>query len=391
MKILWVNSSFLDYRIPVYKRLNELSGGNFYIVYSRNMVPERIPSKINEAIGKNAIAIDGEHQICIGKSDTLANKNIRLPRPKGLYKVIKRIKPDIIIGEGFFQWTPFALKYSIFHKIPLLIGYERTHWTERNCPKWRSFYRKLINKFTDGYLCNGSLTKEYLIDKIGVKENKIFTGTMSADSDGLKKAISNLTDEDKVLLKDKFNIEGKGIIYIYTGYLIERKGVSYLLNAWIEHIKSYPEDTLLLVGGGELYNSYKEKYKQFKSIIFWGTVNYDDIYKYYAVADVFIIPTLEDNWSLVVPEAMSCGLPIACSIYNGCYPELCIENVNGFTFDPLIKHSIIDVLSKFHNVDIKSFGKQSMLIENKYDYVHASDNIYNACIKVYNNFYKNEK
>ena len=34
-------------------------------------------------------------------------------------------------------------------------------------------------------------------------------------------------------------------------------------------------------------------------------------------ADVFVIATLEDDWSLVVPEAMACGLPILSSLYNG--------------------------------------------------------------------------
>lgn len=36
---------------------------------------------------------------------------------------------------------------------------------------------------------------------------------------------------------------------------------------------------------------------------FIGRMEYDNIYKYYAIADVFLMPTLEDNWCLVVPEA----------------------------------------------------------------------------------------
>lgn len=34
---------------------------------------------------------------------------------------------------------------------------------------------------------------------------------------------------------------------------------------------------------------------------FEGRVQYDEIHKYYAIADVYILPTVEDNWSLVVP------------------------------------------------------------------------------------------
>ena len=115
-----------------------------------------------------------------------------------------------------------------------------------------------------------------------------------------------------------------------------------------------------------------------------GNVDYNDIYKYYAIGDVFIIPTLEDNWSLVVPEAMACGLPIACSIYNGCYPELVKQNINGSLFDPLREESIIDVLKYFHKVNLKEFGEKSKDIERKYNCENVSNRIFQACLKIYN-------
>lgn len=377
MKILWVNSSFLDYRIPVYKRLNELSGGNFYIVYSRTMVPERIPQKIEAAIGNHAIAID-DKQLCIGKSDTLANKNLKIPRPSGLYKVIKEVNPDIIIGEGFFQWTPFALRYSITHCKPLFIGYERTKWTERDCPKWRALYRKVVDKFTRGYLCNGVLTKEYLMDELKVSEKKITTGTMSADSEGLAKASLSISPEERAAFKHSLGLHEEGITYLYSGYLIPRKGVDYLLQAWMKHIQTYPKDQLLLVGGGELQESLSKTYGGEKSIHFMGTVVYDTIYRYYNVADVFVIPTLEDNWSLVVPEAMACGLPVACSVYNGCYPELVHEGENGALFDPLDVKSTVKALDYFHHVDLEQQGARSIEIEKQYNTERVAQNIFNA-------------
>ena len=378
MKILWVNSSFLDYRIPVYKRLNELSGGNFYIVYSRTMVPERIPQKIEAAIGNHAIAIDGENQLCIGKSDTLANKNLRIPRPSGLYKVIKEVNPDIIIGEGFFQWTPFALRYSITHRKPLFIGYERTKWTERDCPKWRALYRKVVDEFTRGYLCNGILTKEYLMDELKVSEKKITTGTMSADSEGLAKASLSISPEERAAFKHSLGLHEEGITFLYSGYLIPRKGVDYLLQAWMKHIQTYPKDQLLLVGGGELQESLSKTYGGEKSIHFMGTVMYDTIYRYYNAADVFVIPTLEDNWSLVVPEAMACGLPVACSVYNGCYPELVHEGENGALFDPLDVKSTVKALDYFHYVDLEQQGARSIEIEKQYNTERVAQNIFNA-------------
>ena len=109
------------------------------------------------------------------------------------------------------------------------------------------------------------------------------------------------------------------------------------------------------------------------------------IYKYYRISYVFIIPTLEDNWSLVVPEAMACGLPIACSIYNGCYPELVKQNINGRTFDPLVEESIIETLAYFHTKDLKRMGEQSVEIEKAYNPENTADNIINAITCIFNN------
>lgn len=387
MKILWVNPSFLDYRIPVYRLLNELSGNNFYLLFSTNRVPERIVHKIKAAIGDHAICYEGERRIIFGKNEGMANKWTSIPITKGLYRKIKEVHADVVITEGFFQWTPKAILYAFWHRTPLLVEYERTKHTERNCPKWRTWYRRLIDKFTQGYLCNGILTKEYLIDVIKINERKLFIGGMSADSKELTQNMNTLSEFEIDQLYTQLSLNKNGLTYIYVGQLIERKGLIYLLKAWLKHIANHPYDNLLIVGGGELYNSFNLDFGQINSIHFTNHINYDEVYRYYAVSDVFIIPTLEDNWSLVVPEAMACGLPIACSIYNGCYPELVHEGKNGSLFDPLSEASILRSLDIFHHVDLSAYSIASQKIESKFNHERAATNIYNTII----NFYKKQE
>lgn len=384
MKILWINPSFLDYRVPVYKKLNELTQNNFWIIFSKNRVPNRICNKIHNAIGDNAICFEGEKRIIIGEKEDMSNKWTSIPITHGLYKKIRQIKPDIIIAEGFFQWTPFAVRYTFFHHKPLLIAYERTAHTERNCPKWRSSYRQVIDKFTNGYLCNGILTKEYLEKSLKVNPLKLFIGGMSADSENLIKNISTLTNEEKSRIKRKYTTSNNGLLYLFVGQIIPRKGLRFLLEAWKKHIKIYAEDDLIIVGDGECYQEYIQQYRQISSIHFTGNINYDSIYQFYAIADVFVIPTLEDNWSLVVPEAMACGLPIACSIYNGCYPELVHEKENGSIFDPLNENSILKSLSIFHHVNLQMYRIKSQEIESQFNSTNVAQNIFNACKAVIN-------
>ena len=61
--------------------------------------------------------------------------------------------------------------------------------------------------------------------------------------------------------------------------MIERKGILPLLTAWIKHSESYPNDNLLVVGDGELYEECKFKYGNVSSIHLEGGVPYDDIYE----------------------------------------------------------------------------------------------------------------
>ena len=184
--------------------------------------------------------------------------------------------------------------------------------------------------------------------------------------------------EERLFFKRELHIEKKEIIYLYVGQLITRKGVAYLLDAWKEHILSHPNDHLLIVGEGPLFDDFVQGYGFMNSISFVGNIDYSRISEYYAVADVFVIPTLEDNWSLVVPEAMACGLPIACSVYNGCHPELVHEGKNGVLFDTLNKASLLYALSYFHSVDLELFGKESMKIEQKYNPQNTARNIFKA-------------
>jgi len=77
---------------------------------------------------------------------------------------------------------------------------------------------------------------------------------------------------------------------------------------------------------------------------FAGRVHYGDMPAYYAACDALVMPTLEDNWSLVVPEAMAAGKPVLCSVHNGCWPELVHDGENGWVFDPLDRDATARVL-----------------------------------------------
>ena len=88
MKILYANPLFLYYRIPYYKRLNELFGGEFYVLYSVNRYKQRkewvgVLDKIPEALG------DNEHIESIAIPESVVEIGFAFAGLENLIEVIK--------------------------------------------------------------------------------------------------------------------------------------------------------------------------------------------------------------------------------------------------------------------------------------------------------------
>lgn len=387
MRITWVTRSFLDYRIPVYRALDELCGHQLTLIYNGDVNPQRCKDKVKEALGERAIPLYGEKRLSGVASDnaTMANKGLRIPIQKGLIKEIRRSKPDVLISDGFFQWTYAPLWVRMFNLkgIKHIMCYERTPHTERNAGFLRTVYRRFVSNWIDAIDCNGSQTAEYVTNILGYNKPLAY-GHMTAETAGVAERVAKATELQVKDIKSRYKL--KGLTFLYLGQLIPRKGIMELLRAW--KTAELNDATLMLVGDGQQRNEIRkyiaDNYLE-DSIKLTGAISYDDLGPYYKAADCFIIPTLEDNWSLVVPEAMAAGLPIACSIYNGCHPEL-VHPENGWTFDPLNLKSTIETLKDItaSRGKLPEMGEQSRRIVANHTPQHAAQGIYDACLKVLN-------
>jgi glycosyltransferase involved in cell wall biosynthesis len=180
-------------------------------------------------------------------------------------------------------------------------------------------------------------------------------------------------------------------LFLYVGQLIERKGVSELLAGWERYTSGFGgggdgggDGSLVLVGEGPQRLGLEAivREKRLPRVIFAGQAGYDDIATFYAAADVLVMPTLEDNWSLVVPEAMACGKPILCSTFNGCWPELVQPGVNGWTFDPHNADKMASLLRRCAAMEptlLNAMGAESKRIVMAYTPTHAAEAVLSAC------------
>jgi glycosyltransferase involved in cell wall biosynthesis len=381
VKAVWVTRSFLDYRVPVYGELCERLGGQFALIYNADYVPERVTRKTRSVLGDRAIGLRGELRVGCAKWDGMANKGVRIPYQPGLIGIILKEKPDVLISDGFFQWTYSTLWLRATRHIPHVMCYERTAHTERNAQWYRRVYRKLVMRWIDAMCCNGKLCGEYT-RSLGFPPERITYGHMVADVKTLARRSQQVTAEQ--IRQRRLELGLSGIVFLYVGKLIPHKGILQLLDAWNASSLAAGEATcsLLLVGGGPQEEECRAYCAQndLDNVCLTGAVDYDLLAGYYRSADIFVMPTLEDNWSLVVPEAMACGLPVLCSKYNGCWPEL-VTPENGWVFDPLDVSDTVNALRQCltRRELFQRMGEASRQIVENHTASQAVDAIMEAC------------
>jgi glycosyltransferase involved in cell wall biosynthesis len=91
----------------------------------------------------------------------------------------------------------------------------------------------------------------------------------------------------------------------------------------------------IFLGNGELRDEMESFAKERNlRVHFAGFVNQTDLPKHYAMADVFVLPSLDDPRATVVNEAMASGLPVIITDRCGPAGDIVQHGENGFVFAP---------------------------------------------------------
>ena len=123
----------------------------------------------------------------------------------------------------------------------------------------------------------------------------------------------------------------KTVDVLFSGQLIERKGVDLLLTAFAQAAAVIPNLHLQLLGTGPAAESLaKQADQDFRDRVhFLGFHQPEAIPDIFAAADIFVLPSRHDGWGVVVNEALGAGLPIIVSDRVGAR-DLVESGRNGF-------------------------------------------------------------
>ncbi len=216
--------------------------------------------------------------------------------------------------------------------------------------------------FSHAALCFSSgnmATKYYLHYKARIENIRVHNFTSLTSKDIMNKPIS---EEDKRNIRKNMGLKEDDTYVISVGQFIKRKGYDLLLSAW-KQLNSKENVHLILIGGGSEQHNYLEMINKYniQNVELYEFMPKEKIFNYYKASDIFVLPTREDIWGLVVNEAMACGLPIVTT--NMCVAGLeMISNENGaiYTFDNIDELTMI--LNKYiDNRELRSNqGKENI-------------------------------
>ncbi len=359
-KILYILSHPIQYQSPLIKRLNESKKIELDVMYESNYsINKYFDHEMNKNIKFNVNLLDGYNY-------EFANTN----GSKSFFKNIKKFLCLIFQKKYDFVWIHGYESFSkliiiIISKIfflKVLIRGESSHYNLMNQKKilitFKKFFFYFLNIFTNYFLVIG-------------KSNYKFYKKMNINNIKLKK-LYYVVDNNFFQKKYKNIKKKRKIIFLYASKLIERKNPELLIDSF----NSLPanlrkKSELIIVGDGILKNSLTKKKKD-KNIFFKGFINQKEICNFYNNCDVFILPSKEENWGLVVNEVMNFKKPIICSSVVGCNLDLVKNNFNGNIFKNNNKKDLTKKLrSCFNKKKLNKFGKNSFAIINKWNIDYA--------------------
>ena len=345
-KIIFLTYIPSPYRVDFFNELNKFS--NLFVVYYNK-------SMLNS-----------------GWKNTKKNHNYKFiylfdkSKIKGLLKLIKIInnnKDEIFVIGGY---SMLAEIISIFYLrllgINFILSSDGGFITKGFI---KTIIKKKLIKSAKYWLSSGINTSNTL-QYYGAKSSNIFEFHFTSLS---KKDILNelISAKEKNKLKTNANLKTDILYLTYVGQLIFRKGVDILIEA-ISSIK-HENIEVLIIGDGELFSELKALVKSKgmeKKIHFLGKQSKINVLNYLKMSDLFVMPSRDDIWGLVLNEALSIGLPLIASNKVGSSFNLIHRGINGYIIESGNVNELSNSIDLICSSDIRSMQRESLKIAKYY-------------------------
>lgn len=153
--------------------------------------------------------------------------------------------------------------------------------------------------------------------------------------------------KNQAFCRQVFNLptNKKIILFVADNLTNDRKGYIYLQKAFENLIKLTADNDIMLCAIGDRSNIENT----YKNIVEFGFIQDERLMSIlYGAADVFVIPSLEDNLPNTVIESLCCGTPVIGFDIGG-IPDMITDGKNGYLCPEISVDSLQKTIHKFLN------------------------------------------
>lgn len=270
----------------------------------------------------------------------------------------KNRAPTIVQPFGMEMFTAPAIKERR--------GFEKIYMDIFGRHPWR-----FCITHADKIASEGDFQIDEIVNLFGVEKRKIFNLPLGVDLSFIDER-----RQEKKKLRSDLGLADSDFVLISVNRFCQDKGHDDLVESF-KYIKQNLEQArLILIGGMEkeseriLYqrildqiNSYDTSVRD--SIITLTNVPEPVLYDYYAASDIYVSPTLHEDFIMSILESMAFELPV---VSTG--QEFVVKSgVNGYVVPKRDPRAIADaVLELYDKNKCKQMGKESRKIVEAYDW-----------------------
>lgn len=283
----------------------------------------------------------------------------------GLSKLIKDLKPDLVILAGYY----YLPNHFILLSKRKNVKYKTIFWSESNnlaldlthpiLRKIRQILRNYVYMRVDGFMSPGRYSDDFI--------NQLNKGQPII-------RIPNLINNENFLQMSRsyFNVEEYKVTHkinsfkyiLFTSSRLEHiKGITEMIKK-ISNSVYRDEIVYVIAGKGSLKTQILNLAKDLRvNLRLVGYLDEANLVRFHSISYCFVLSSLSDASPLSVIEALWLSKPILLSKFVGNAPEALVENKNGFLIDMTNDNAAqIDRLLSLDNNEYQEFCNESFRI-----------------------------
>ena len=289
---------------------------------------------------------------------------------EALRKCVSEVKPAALCVNGWgMRGSLEALRECVRLGIPAVLMSESTSADRARYPYVEAIKRRVVRLFSAA-LVGGRPHVEYAT-ALGVPSARIFVGYDVVDNEHFAREAS-AARAGQFKLRQELGLPAR--YFLASCRFEEKKNLFRLLEAYAACAKAAGGSAwkLVVLGDGALKDQLLHARSRLgvnDAVLFPGFRAYDELPKYYGLAQAFIHASTSEQWGLVVNEAMAAGLPVLVSDRCGCALDLVKEGHNGFKFDPYNIERLANLMLRISSIpedERQAMGRASQEIISRW-------------------------